>query len=212
MKISIDQTNFIKGIGILLIMFHNFFHWMSPWTGENEFDFELVRVQKFWNGMVKSPENFINTSLSFFGHYGVQIFVILSGYGLAMKYIKSGKKINFFPFITSRLSKIYTLFIIGAIIAITYNYAIGSSPSPGLAKVMAYKFLFIHTLIPGQIFSYNGPWWFFALIVQLYLFFPLLFNTIKKKKDILNWKHFAALLIVFYILYFVSYILYFGFY
>ncbi len=34
-----QDTFLIKGIAILSILLHNFFHWIAPFTGENEFDF-----------------------------------------------------------------------------------------------------------------------------------------------------------------------------
>lgn len=42
------------------------------------------------------------------------------------------------------------------------------------------KLLFLHTLLPDSGLSVNGPWWFFALIIQLYVLFPFMFELIRK--------------------------------
>jgi len=36
---SKEQTALLKGLGILLIVLHNFFHNLTPVIGENEFSF-----------------------------------------------------------------------------------------------------------------------------------------------------------------------------
>ena len=80
--ISKEQTNLIKGIGILLIIFHNYFHWVSPSPGENEFIFSVASVKKTFSIFSNSPLDSVNVIFSFFGHYGVQLFIFISAYGL----------------------------------------------------------------------------------------------------------------------------------
>jgi len=91
------------------------------------------------------------------------------------------KSINYCPFMLQRLRKIYAMLIV----AIVFYY-ISAIVLDGLFlsynhwREILWKFLLIHTLLPHQALSINGPWWFFGLIFQLYLLFPLLFKIIKK--------------------------------
>jgi peptidoglycan/LPS O-acetylase OafA/YrhL len=47
---------------------------------------------------------------------------------------------------------------------------------------MLYKLLFIQTMRSGSGLSLSGPWWFFGLIFQLYILFPLIFKIIEKHR------------------------------
>lgn len=178
-RVSKEETELYKGVGILLIVLHNLFHWMPPWTGENEFDFNSERIFNFFSGIEKYPLEFINLVFSYLGHYGVQIFIFISGLGVA--YSMMNKNRSWPRFMGERLKKLYPLLIVGIIF---YFFAIILMEQKIIGawewKEILYKLLFIHTLIPKSALSMNGPWWFFGLIFQLYVFFPLLFMLIKK--------------------------------
>ncbi|MBI9033394.1 MAG: acyltransferase family protein [Bacteroidales bacterium] len=178
-NISINQTNFIKGIGILMIVFHNFFHWVKPSTGENEFDFWNQRVVSFFKLIGENPSEIINLSFSFLGHFGVQLFIFISGYGLAKSYLN--KKPGWGTFLQQRIIKIYPSLLVG--IAVLWIYTIitkSSLPGDVWWYQISLKLLMIHTIIPGESLSINGPWWFFGLIFQLYLLFPILYKVLNR--------------------------------
>ena len=184
-----DQTSIIKGIGILLILFHNFFHWIMPMDSmENEFHLSSNYVREFLNSFADSPGEFINILFSFLGHYGVEIFIFISGYGLAKSFMHKEK--SWGRFMCDRLKKLYPMLLIGIVFyffsRISMNYALLSNDE---LKSILYKLLFIHIFIPGETMTINGPWWFFGLIVQLYIFFPLLYKMISKY----GFKAFAAI-------------------
>jgi peptidoglycan/LPS O-acetylase OafA/YrhL len=50
-------------------------------------------------------------------------------------------------------------------------------------KDLGIHLLLISTLIPGKALSINGPWWFYSMIFQLYLLFPI-FMWIERKYSI----------------------------
>ncbi len=86
MEISKNQNTLLRGIAITLIVGHNLFHWFPhPVVKEWEFQINSTNIPF-------SADNFSTVILafenvfSFWGWYGVVIFVFLSGYGLAMKY------------------------------------------------------------------------------------------------------------------------------
>ena len=72
-SISKDDTNIIKGVGILLIVLHNFFHWISPSPGENEFNFSSERIFYFFKELYAYPGEVINILFSYFGHFSLLV-------------------------------------------------------------------------------------------------------------------------------------------
>ena len=180
--INKKQTEIIKGIGILLIVLHNYFHWVSPNTGENEFTFNKDNIVNAFHILSESYLNIINVLFSFLGHYGVQLFIFISGYGLTKSYQK--KTVKLIKFLTNRALKIYPTFIISIILLILYKIIIQSEvPTIYWCYQIALKIMMVHTLIPNEALSINGPWWFYGLIIQLYILFIPLYLTIKKWKS-----------------------------
>ena len=173
------DTSIMKGFAILCIVFHNYFHWLYPSPGENEFDFSASRVTTFFQMLGDKPGEWFNLLFSYLGHYGVQLFVLLSGFGLAVSMMSRPR--SWESFVLTRLKKLYPLLLTG-LLAYCLGIVLMESRSLGPYewKEIGYKLLFIHTLIPNSGLSLNGPWWFFALILQLYLLFPLLYRWFKR--------------------------------
>lgn len=180
-KFTHAQTDVIKGFGILFIVLHNYFHWVWPSPGENEFDFSGDRIGTFFQQIGSSPLEIINLLFSYFGHYGVQLFIVISGYGLAMSANKKG--VHYFSFVFKRFAKIYPSFLMA--VAILIGLMVFSSPA-SLNAVYLYKIklklLLIANFYPGEALTINGPWWFYSMIFQLYLLFPLFWWLDKKSK------------------------------
>lgn len=80
----------MRGIAILAIMLHNFCHWINgPIVKENEFRFRIERADGLFEAL-RNIDMYLPVQLiSFFGHYGVPVFLFLSGWGLVMKYENS---------------------------------------------------------------------------------------------------------------------------
>ena len=176
---SKQDTSIIKGFAILCICLHNFLHWIPPYTGENEFNFSSTCVDKFFEGISSNPSEFVNLLFTFLGHYGVQIFIFISGFGLTLSMLKHHK--TWINFIVDRLKKLYPLLLTAIVFYILFMILMYSKlPNENQFKELGYKLLFIHTLLPNQGLALNGPWWFFGLIFQLYIVFPALFYLIKK--------------------------------
>lgn len=86
-QLSKMECNAMRGIAILGIVLHNYCHWLAPIVKENEYQYNQHNVD--WLNQVMSAEWSSLTLfhvISFFGHYGVPIFLFLSAYGLVMKY------------------------------------------------------------------------------------------------------------------------------
>lgn len=178
---SKEQTEILKGIGILLIVLHNIFHNMTPVIGENEFIYHSATFSKFCLTIVENPFELIRAVLSYFGHYGVQIFMFFSTYGLTRKYF--GYNLEIGPFFSGRIEKIYISFLICLFVYIILGFVKSefmSSEKVFYWDSILWKVLLISSFIPNQALMPVGPWWFIPFIFQVYLFYPLLLETYRK--------------------------------
>ena len=173
------DTDIIKGFAILCIVFHNYFHWLAPSPGENEFNFSLTHVKNMFHLLGQQPGEFVNILFSYFGHYGVQLFIMISGFGLVLSMMNRPR--TWGSFMLSRLKKLYPLLLTAIVFFFFGRLLMEGRGFDALERTeIGYKLLFIHTLLPNSGLSVCGPWWFFGLIFQLYLVFPLLFRCLKK--------------------------------
>lgn len=168
------QTLFLKGFAILCIMSHNFFHWVPPVTYENEMHFYPMYFSRFLQDFTWPDA--INCLFSFWGFYGVYLFIFLSGYGLTKSFANHHTERNI-RFIGRHIAKIYLLFLCSAAL---YLFIVPKVNYRAVLHVLSLT----TNLSPETLFLVCGPWWFFSLIIQLYLLFLFLYKFIQK--DISN--------------------------
>lgn len=175
-----NQTTIMKAVAILSIMLHNLLHKITPLVDcENEFVFNSSFVHSFFSSLADKPGEFLNIFFSYFGHYGVQIFILLSGYGLAVSFKKKTK--SWGCFMVGRLKKIYSMMLAGAIAFFLLKLVTNCSfLTDGNWRSLGLKFVFASNFMGNEWYTICGPWWFFGLIIQLYLFFPLFYKLIRK--------------------------------
>ena len=141
--ISVSQE--LKGLAILMIVFAHV-------------SYALVSDSRFLN------------PLSTMGGVGVNLFLLLSGYGLVTSAIKRPLSIK--KFYQRRLLKLYIPFWICLITFFMLDYFF-LNINYGLAyMVRAFLGLFWHADLYVDV---NSPFWYFSWIVLYYLLFPLLF-------------------------------------
>lgn len=169
MILSKRQCLEIKGYAILMIMLHNYSKFFMHVSG-NEMEFRQSQIDNFLR-LIKLS-NFPTMILSFAGWVGVPLFIFLSAYGLSVKYSeieRSGFK--YFRFEWRHLLKLFRLLIPLYAIFLGLNYLItGDTVTP--LRILEQITLTIN------IFDWNnidpGVYWFFGMIMQFYLLFPLL--------------------------------------
>jgi len=191
-----NQITIIKGIAIIMIVLHNFLHWSSPFIRENELDYDFSRLKKLGEVIFSEPAYILSGLFSYFGHFGVQLFIFVSAYGLTKKYLKSGENINYIDFIRFRFLKIYSLVFVGLSVMFCYDVVYKNGSLLLFLKNGLDVLLMTKNFSYDQIFAYVGPWWFFSLILQLYLVFPFLYKFIRNKQE----KGFYILLAISYLL------------
>lgn len=166
------DTTILKALAILAIVFHNFFH-VAVNVHENEFDFRPERFGVFLQAAVH-PSLTIQALFAFYGHYGVQIFIFLSAYGLAKTHWDDPS--SWHAFMWSRVKKLYPMFTLVLLFwAALAAMHLGTlwvirDASPHLLLMLAG----VSTLVPNLGLPPVGPWWFIPFIMQAYALFPLL--------------------------------------
>ena len=108
-SINKSDTLIYKGMAILMIATHNFMAtFLEP--RNNEFSFKREYFDDFVHLVFSDPGNIIRWIFSYLGHFGVQVFIFLSAYGLTKKYLYT--PINYKHFLAQRISKLYPSFLL----------------------------------------------------------------------------------------------------
>jgi peptidoglycan/LPS O-acetylase OafA/YrhL len=193
--ITKEDTLIFKAIGIILIALHNYFRWVKPITGENEFGMSGGYAINSYQTILNNPLEIMNVFFNFLGHYGVQIFIFISAYGLTKVYLS--KSIEWRLFVRKRFLKLYPTILLATFAMVIFHVAgHGNLPSKKMLFDFAAQLSLLSTVLPGKALVGVGPWWFYSMIFQFYLIFPGLLWIYKKYKG----QGLIILSIVFYLL------------
>ena len=163
--LSIENTVTIRGIAILSIMFYNFIRHLIGIDGNEDY-WSDVNVMTLLSGLKTYMSPLF--AVSYWGWYGVPLFIFLSGYGLTKKYDKGD--FNVMKYAYSHIKKIFLLMIPAFALYVILVDCFGNIKYP------------ISLIIKQCTFTVNflslniepGIYWFFGLIIQLYLIFIVL--------------------------------------
>ncbi len=190
LDLDIRDTHVLKGLAILAIILHNFFHVVSP-ARENEFIFHSTYFFEFVRASLR-PDMAVQAFFSFFGYLGVDVFIFLSAYGLARSQWDSTS--SWVSFLSSRCKKIFP--VIGLVVLPWLFLAcLHFGPVVFLKHYgihLALMLIGLSTLVPGLGLPPVGPWWFIPYILQFYALFPLLRRFTVR----LRWQGLALLALV----------------
>lgn len=163
-RLSLNETNIIKGIAICAMLFHHLFYETSAY---GSFTQQFAIVCKVC----------------------VSMFLFVSGYGMAIQYSKihhNGFKEKFIltlKFLLKRLSKFYLNYWIIFVFIVPLGVCVLGRPlstaywtNEPIWCSLAKDILGIQVSDP-----YIITWWFNALIISLYLLFPFLFWLMGRK-------------------------------
>jgi peptidoglycan/LPS O-acetylase OafA/YrhL len=191
-KLNIDKrdTQIFKGMAIIMITLHNLIHKLPNMPIENEFKFHNYGSDIFFSPLFfENPVSFV---FSFFGYYGVQIFIFLSAYAF---YLKKDEilDIPYLSFIKKRylrlsypllLSMVLVSFLdtIYKIIFFNYPYETLLHNFLGYYVGGLLHLTSLHPFLPHGLPGGLGPWWFISFILQAYFIYPVLFKINFKKR------------------------------
>lgn len=127
-----------------------------------------------WSGV------FINLLryVGWLGDQGVQLFLVASGFGLALSALSRCSDFSTREFYVKRLARLLPLWIVAHIVFIATFAVLHKGLSPAdwrtWASILGFRFI-------PQVMYYKFPaWWYIGLLLQLYAVFPLLFFILRR--------------------------------
>ena len=185
------ECNALRGLAIIGIFLHNYCHWLGPIVKENEYQY-IQRNVDWLHQVMASPDGWLPMHLlSFFGHYGVPVFLFLSAYGLVLKY-ESGPRITqgaerfsitgrHLPnlgeglrFVRYHYLKLFKMMIVGFVAFTMLDYLTPGPHHYQSLDIIAMLGMFNNVLPNPDRIIWPGPFWFFGLMLQLYIIYRLL--------------------------------------
>jgi peptidoglycan/LPS O-acetylase OafA/YrhL len=164
----------VKGLSILwIVYFHGFRSFADsryPWPLDDGFVAQVCeQTHSAGLGCIARAAFFGFSSLGF---HAVGVFIVLSGFALAFAIARRGTPIDWRSWYRSRLLRLFPLYWTAHLIYLL-------SPSQVHIEAIDYRFVLSFLgdrVVPlTTIFYYaNAAWWYFGLLLELYLVFPLL--------------------------------------
>lgn len=176
--LSRQECAALRGAAIIGIFMHNYLHWLSSMVKENEYQFHQGNVDRLMS-LLSSPSWDLPLQLfSFFGHYGVPVFLFLSGYGLVLKYENSTslshEEGGVASFVWKHYMKLFPMMLLGfAVFAMVDWITPGHHHWTWKDIIMQLTMTINFSSVPDKVI-WPGPYWFFGLIMQLYIVYRLL--------------------------------------
>ena len=179
-KFTIKHTNIVKGIAVILLLWHHLFY--------NNPKYFNRYVSLFWiKGMP------IEAFIAVFCKVCVAIFMFLSGYGLFKSYTaftknrKNGGVKQGLLFIKNRWLKlmssfwfVYIIFVpLSLVFGTSFLEIYGTNPFHYLADFFGVSYLFY-----GHKFTMNETWWYMSIILVFTIAFPLVLWIYKKLPEL----------------------------
>lgn len=173
--LTIAQSKALRGLAILGIILHNYCHFLGFAVKENEYTFTAEKPRAFFEQLFSPDGDLFVHFFSFLGHYGVPVFLFISGFGLVFKYEQSMEtRVRPLPFIGFHYLKLLRLMILGFVgfVVVCYLHPKGYH-GYNVSRVVAQLLMYINLLPDPDHIIKPGPYWFFGLMMQLYIVFRL---------------------------------------
>ena len=164
----------MRGLAIIGIFLHNYCHWLGPMVKENEYTFNAENVTRMNHALVHPDGQLPLHLLSFFGHYGVPVFLFLSGYGLFKKYQDVQAPVG--RFLYTHYLKLFRMMAVGFALFIAVDTLYPPSWHYDSLKVISQLLMFNNLLPRPDKMIWPGAFWFFGLMMQLYLLYRLVLH------------------------------------
>ena len=177
----------LRGIAIIGIFMHNFLHWMPTMLHENEYNLWPNNVEAFAHTITHPHLDLPLQLMSFFGHYGVPVFVFLSGYGLYLKY--EADRPAPIPFLYQHFCKLFPMMLLGFVVFFFVDNITPDTYDWNWGDIIKQLTMTINIFPEPRHHIWPGPYWFFGLIMQLYLIYIIFMRG-------RDWKWTVALMVI----------------
>ncbi len=194
-KTRLNWPDTVKGLAILWIAY---FHGFKEYAGSN---FPGPLSGSFWahscgaavagGATTACLVRAAFVGFSFLGYHAVGVFLLLSGFALSFGQTRKGGSVDWLAWYRSRLLRLFPLYWVAHLFYLV---------SPGYDPI-DYRFVLsflgdrVYPL-PEMAYYANPAWWYFGLLVQLYLVFPVLFVLLQRWGP--GWLMLAAAVVTFF--------------
>lgn len=174
----------MRGIAIIAIILHNFTHWLRPMVKENEYTFNQHNADRLLVELMNPSIDLIAHLFSFFGHYGVPVFLFLSAYGLSKKYegrpggVGTGLQRGC-TFVWRHYKKLFSMMILGYTAFVMVDYMTPGPRHYEFQNVIGQLLMVSNLYSEPQHAIWPGPYWYFGLTMQLYILYYLVIGRTK---------------------------------
>lgn len=174
--LSKTECSALRGIAIIGIFMHNFLHWLNPMVRENEYQFHQGNVNRLIDIVCNPDTDVILQMFSFFGHYGVPVFLFLAGYGLVLKYENPATPVDSaWTFIKKHYLKLFPMMMLGFTCFAMVDWITPGHHHWEWDDLLAMLTMTINLFPNPNHIIWPGPYWFFGLMMQLYILYRLVF-------------------------------------
>jgi surface polysaccharide O-acyltransferase-like enzyme len=161
MHISLQQSNQLKALAILMMLFMHLF--------------QTNNYQNLFEPLIFIGSQPLSYYFALFADACVPIFCFVSGYGLFFKYQKQPQ--TYIKSNIKRIGKLYiNLWIILLLFVVLLGTILEKDGFPGNWQRFILNFFALDT-------SYNGAWWFFFTYILLVFTSPLFFRLLKSSSS-----------------------------
>lgn len=175
MILNRDDCQVLRGMAITCIFLHNYCHLLDGATHENEFWFSEEFNHDFWNNIF-SNDAFVHI-FSYLGHWGVPVFVFITGYGLTLKYseTKEDTHVSMTSFIWAHYKKFFKPILLGMFFYMLVYFLINGSLWENWDVIFLTQLTLTNNLVlyPDKLIK-PGPYWYFGMTMQLYLIYRII--------------------------------------
>ena len=175
----------MKGIAILWIAFFHGFSFLggsrfpSPLSPGFLTAMHRSCAPASWLGEIGCALESFGAAVGQLGFHAVSVFLVLSGFGLTYSLAKTGEPPSgWVGWYRSRLLRLFPMYWVAHIVYLV---------SPFQARYEAIDYRFLLSFLGDRIwplemifYYFNPALWYFGLLLQLYVVFPLLFRLLKK--------------------------------
>ncbi len=174
-----------KGLAILWVVYFHFFQTYRPGSPSPMSGNFIAKVAgpNGWetaSASIETAARLVWFAISGCGYHAVGLFIIVSGWSLAAASARREAKapIAWGEWYRSRFIRLYPMYWLAHLVYLV---------SPFVARLEPIDWRFIISLtglrmidISVNFMYLNAAWWYFAMLIQLYALFPILYLTMRK--------------------------------
>ena len=163
-----------KGLAILFVVYFHFLRTV----------FEHYQLPpNDWSDLLAGTMSILRWSwwqISGLGFHAVGAFIILSGWTLMQSTARHAAKgeLKWTHWLRSRFLRLYPMYWVAHLVYLVSPFVARLEPVDGRIVLSLLGLRFIH--IEMNFMYLNAAWWYFSMLIQFYLIFPLLFRIAQK--------------------------------